>query len=187
MSEVQRRFRYWWKSILSDNVCRQWAGNSRKGKRDLWTGSRCCSFVLLLVSLTWYLNVNKFERYWSCLGNWWGQSCEEEGKQCSSADSWGCFFNFSPNLCWDLNWNLWICHVAHVPPHDTVFLSWKWRRCPRLSSALTTRLIKYPDHHYPLWKASDDEVALIVLKRPPVTEKKIEEIEVFALSNVRRQ
>merc|ERR1719193_785867 len=26
-------------------------------------------------------------------------------------------------------------------------------------------------------EASDDEVALIVLKRPPVTEKKIEEIE----------
>ena len=30
-------------------------------------------------------------------------------------------------------------------------------------------------------------MALIVLKRPPVTEKKIEEIEVFALSNVRRK
>ena len=29
------------------------------------------------------------------------------------------------------------------------------------------------------WKASDDEVALIVLKRPPVTEKIVEEIEVF--------
>ena len=33
-------------------------------------------------------------------------------------------------------------------------------------------------------EASDDEVTLIVLKRPPVTEKKIEEIEVFAPRNV---
>ena len=33
-------------------------------------------------------------------------------------------------------------------------------------------------------EASDDEVTLIVLKRPPVTEKKIEEIEVFAPCNV---
>ena len=39
----------------------------------------------------------------------------------------------------------------------------------------------YISSHYKLWKASDDGVALIVLKRPPVTEKKIEEIEVFAL------
>ena len=43
-----------------------------------------------------------------------------------------------------------------------------------------TRLKTYLDNHYPLLKVSDDEVALIVLKRPPVTEKKIEEIEVFA-------
>ena len=158
---------------------------------DIWSIKCCVVDIWSIFGVFFWWSI--FDKtpvaglYWSCLGNWWGQSCEEEGKQCSSADSWGCFFNFSPNLCWDLNWNLWICHVAHVPPHDTVFFSWKWRRCPRLSSALTTRLIKYPDHHYPLWKASDDEVALIVLKRPPVTEKKIEEIEVFALSNVRRQ
>ena len=42
--------------------------------------------------------------------------------------------------------------------------------------------MKYHDLSFPPWKASDDEVALIVLKRPPVTEKKIEEVEVIAHS-----
>ena len=97
----------------------------------------------------------------------------------SSDGSWGAAWDWAQ--LWRWGWFL----IKHLDHHCTLLniltiivhseTSW-----PSLST------LKYSDHNFQLWKASDDEVALIVLKRPPVTEKRIEEIEVFA-HNVYRQ